>query len=197
MKEFIVTKKELMHISGYKEKKFPKYTASLINLLNRWARGTADTVVGHMATLAQECPYKDYEKWKKWYFENHPNTIDEAVKLIMSKKNEVKDSFSKIDEKLVRDWVIDLVIDKSFWGLKIQEAVLLKIKELTGKKTRLANKAEESKGIDGFIENIPVQIKPTSYKTASSVKTEELRAKTIFYEKQPNGDYVIYLDDAL
>jgi len=129
--------------------------------------------------------------------ENHPKTIDEAVKLIMSKKNEVKDSFNKIDEKLVRDWVTDLVIDKSFWGLKIQEAVLLKIEKLTGKKTRLANRTEESKGIDGFIEDTPVQIKPTSYKTASNVKTENLKAKTIFYEKQASGDYLIYSDDAL
>jgi len=183
-----------MHVAGYKGKEFPTYTASLINLLNRWARGTADTVVGHMATLAQECPYKDYEKWKKWYLENHPKAIDNAVKLIMSKKDEVKGSFNKIDEKLVREWVLDLVIDKSFWGLKIQEAILLKIKELTGKKTRLANKAEESEGIDGFIEDTPVQIKSTSYKIASNVKTEELRAKTIFYEKQPNGDYTIDLE---
>jgi len=61
-KEFKITKKELMKIANYKPKPFPKYMASIINLLNRWARGTASEVVGQMSDLAQECPYKNYEE---------------------------------------------------------------------------------------------------------------------------------------
>jgi len=44
MKRFVITKKELIKVAGYKTKKFPKYTASIINLLNRWARGTAEAL---------------------------------------------------------------------------------------------------------------------------------------------------------
>ena len=164
-KEFKITRKQLMKVANYKPKPFPKYMASLINLLNRWARGTASQVVGQMSDLAQECPYKDYEKWREWYLQKHPEAIDKATKLIMAKLKDVVEAFEKIDEKVVRVWVEDLVIDKSFWGLKIQEAIILRLEEMTGKKCRLANKEEESKGIDGFIEELPIQIKPFSYKS--------------------------------
>ncbi len=111
--------------------------------------------------------------------------------MILSKLVEVEPTIKKIDEQLVRLWVEDLVIDKSFWGLKIQEAILLRLEIITGKKCRLATAKEESKGIDGFIGEIPVQIKPSSYKTASNVKTERLRCVTIYYEKNSDGDFIV------
>ncbi len=144
-----------------------------------------------MSDLVAECQYRDYEKWKEWYLKKYPDAIDKSVKLIMRKLLDVKESFDKIDESLVRRWVVDLVIDKSFWGLKIQEAILKKIGEESGIKCRLANKEEESKGFDGFLGETPVQIKPTTYKSASNVKTEKLRAKIIYYSKQEDGNYVV------
>ncbi len=194
-KEFKITKKDLMKVADYKPKPFPKYMASIINLLNRWARGTASEVVGQMSDLAQQCPHKDYNKWREWYLQKHPKSIDNATKLIMSKLKDVAKTFENIDEKIVRIWVEDLVIDKSFWGLKIQEAILIKLEQMRGEKCRLATKEEESEGIDGFVGKIPIQIKPTSYKTASNVKTEKLRAKTIYYEKTRDGDYIIDISE--
>ena len=194
-KEIKITKKELMKIADYKPKQFPKYSASIINLLNRWARGTASEVVGQMSDLAQECPHKDYDKWREWYLTKHPEAIEKATKLIMTKLKEVAKTFEKIDEDIVKIWVEDLVIDKSFWGLKIQEAIILRLEELTKKKCRLADKEEESKGIDGFVGELPIQIKPSSYKTASNVKTEKLRAKIVYYEKNADGDYIIDISE--
>jgi len=125
--EFKITRKELSKVANYQLKSFPKYSASLINLLNRWARGTASQVVGQMSYLAQECPHKDYDKWRELYLEKHPEAIAKAIKLIMSKLKEVAKAFQEIDEKIVRIWVEDLVIDNSFLGLKIQEAILIKL----------------------------------------------------------------------
>ena len=144
-----------------------------------------------MSDLSQECPYKDYDKWKEWYLKKHPNAIENATKLILSKLKDVAKAFEEIDEKIVKLWVEDLVIDKSFWGLKIQEAILLKLEEITKKKCRLANAKEERKGFDGFVGDAPIQIKPSTYKTASNVKTEKLRAKTIYYEKNKDGDFIV------
>ncbi len=193
--QIFIKKKELMYLASYTQPPFPKYTSSLVNLLNRWARGTVAEVVGQMSDLVVECPHKDYEKWKEWYLKKYPDAIDKSVKLIMQKLLDVKESFDKIDESLVRQWVVDLVIDKSFWGLKIQEAILKKIEEESGIKCRLANKEEESKGIDGFVGKTPVQIKPTTYKSASNVKNEKLRAKIIYYSKQQDGNYVVDISE--
>lgn len=195
-KEFKITKNELKKVADYKPKPFPKYMASLINLLNRWARGTADTVVGHMATLAQECPHKDYDKWREWYLKSHPEAINEATKLIIAKMPDVAKAFEGIDRRIVKEWVEDLVIDKSFWGLKIQEAILIKMEEMTGEKCRLANKEEEKQQIDGFIGDLPVQIKPDTYKTASNVKAEVINRKIIFWKKiKGSGDYIVDISE--
>jgi len=194
-KEFKITREELSKVANYKPKPFPKYMASIINLLNRWAGGTHAKIVGQMSDLAQECPHKDYDKWREWYLKNHPDAIDNAVKLVMTKMKDVKAQFEKIDEKIVRMWVEDLVIDKSFWGLKIQEAIIIELEKLTNKRCRLATKEEESKGIDGFVGDLPIQIKPTSYKVASNVKTEKLRAKVVYYEKNSDGDYIVDINE--
>jgi hypothetical protein len=190
-KEIKITRKQLQKVADYKPKSFPKYSASLINLLNRWARSTDAKIVGQMSDLVQECPHKDYDKWREWYLKKHPTAIDDATKLIMAKLKDVENAFKDIDEKIVKIWVEDLVIDKSFWGLKIQEAIIIELEKITNEKCRLANKQEESKGIDGFVGNIPIQIKPSSYKTASNVKNEKLRAKTIYYEKNNDGDFIV------
>ena len=190
-KEFKITRKQLQKVADYKPKPFPKYSASIINLLNRWARGTASQVVGQMSDLAQECPHKDYDKWREWYLQKHPEAIEKATKLIMAKLKDVAEAFVKIDEDIVRVWVEDLVIDKSFWGLKIQEAIILRLEEITKKKCRLANKQEESKGIDGFVGDLPIQIKPSSYKSASNVKNEKFRAKAVYYQKNVDGDFIV------
>ena len=51
---------------------------------------------------------------------------------------------------------------------------------------RLAERAEESKGIDGLIGKTPVSIKPITYKLKKSLR-EEIRHKIIFYSKTKTG----------
>lgn len=189
-----ITKEDIKEIAKYKEKNFPKYTASLINLLNRWAGGTSDKIVGQMSDEVILCPYKKYSRWKKWYSKKYPNSMNISIKLIMKKKREVLKQYKKINKKLVRKWVEDLVIDKSYWGIKIQEAVINSLRKLTRKKCRIATKNEEREGYDGFIGRNPIQIKPTSYKIASNVKSERLRAKVVYYEKKNDGSYDVNIE---
>lgn len=96
---------------------------------------------------------------------------------------ELKTAINKIDESMVKKWVADLVLDKTFMGLRFQEVILKRIAKLKGSTYRLANPSEESKGIDGFIGEIPVSIKPESYKTKAMLN-EEISVKIIFYEKK-------------
>jgi len=55
-----------------------------------------------------------------------------------------------------------LVLVKTFIGLKFQEAILKKVASIMGKTYRLTKPEEEAKGIDGFIGDIPVSIKPST-----------------------------------
>jgi len=59
------------------------------------------------------------------------------------------------------------------------------------KNYRLANPDEESKGIDGFIGDIPVSIKPETYKIKKSLN-ESIKVKMVYYEKIKNGIEIDY-----
>ena len=56
-----------------------------------------------------------------------------------------------------------------------------------------ATSSEESKGIDGYIEDVPVSIKPDTYKTKDALQ-EKIEAPIIYYKK--TSKYLhIYLEE--
>jgi hypothetical protein len=116
----------------------------------------------------------------------HPDAIQKASEKIVEMVDNFKNVMSKIDRQLVENWVRDLVIIKTFIGLKFQEAVLEKIGELLKKDYRLATPEEESHGIDGFVGGIPVSIKSESYKIKNSL-SEHIEAKIVYYQKVKDG----------
>jgi len=182
--EIKISIKELEKELTGKVKKFPKYVSSIINLANQYAQGTRPHVVGQLSEMIQKCPYKTYEGWKKWYLKEKPNAIDEATKKIMEMLNNFKEIIPMIDEKTVREWVEDLVLTKTYVGLRLQEPILKRIAEITGKTWRLATSEEESKGIDGFIGDISISIKPETYKTKPQLMEQIQADKIIFYKKE-------------
>ncbi|GBD88961.1 MjaI restriction endonuclease [bacterium BMS3Abin03] len=92
---------------------------------------------------------------------------------------------TQIDKEIIETWIGDLVIVKTFLGLKFQAAVIKKIAKLKNTTYRLAEPQEESKGIDGFIGERPVSVKPITYK--SKALPEEIKVDFIFYEKKKSG----------
>ncbi len=55
----------------------------------------------------------------------------------------------------------------------------------------LSNRSEESKGIDGYIGNIPISIKHDTYKIKKTL-TENIDVKIIYYKKLKDGIEVDY-----
>jgi hypothetical protein len=172
---------------------FPKYATQIINLANQNAQGTRPKVVGQLTELIQEFTGRTLEEWEQWYVQRYPDAIKNAKKKILSMLGNMKDTMNRIDEDMVNVWVRDLVIVQTFLGLKFQEAILKKAAEIKGVGYRLAEKADESKGIDGYIGKIPVSIKPDTYKTKKSLR-EDIKVKMIYYKKIKNGIEVDYAE---
>lgn len=181
-----ITNSEMIAEIAEEAKHFPKYTTQIMNLANQNAQGTRPKVVGQLSDLIQECPYKEYKKWKEWYLSKKPTAIDDATTKIFAMINELKKAINQIDEKMVRNWLEDLVVDKTFIGLRFQEAILKRIAKLKKTTYRLSTPEEESKGIDGFIGTLPVSIKPTTYKTKNML-SEKIDVRIVFYEKKKDG----------
>jgi hypothetical protein len=128
----------------------------------------------------------NYESWKKWYYRNRPNGVNDAVRRVKAKLVEFKDLLLDLDDDTIRLWVEDLVIDQTFIGLRFQEGIIKKVASLVGMPHRLATAGEESQGIDGFIGQLPVSVKPDMYKVEKHLR-EKIRAPIIYYRKGEDG----------
>ena len=139
-----------------------------------------------MSELIQEFEGRSLSEWEEWYLRKKPDAIKNATEKIIQKLKDIRNAMDKIDRETVEKWVRDLVIVKTFVGLRFQEAILKKGAELKGINYRLANADEESRGIDGYIGDIPVSIKPHTYEVKSALP-EHIDIEIITYRKVDKG----------
>ncbi len=181
-----LTGDEIRKILDIESPEFPKYVSQILNLANRNAQGTRPKVVGQMSELMKEFDGRTFPQWEKWYLDRNPKAIENATNKILEMVGNFKAALSKVDKEMGYRWVEDLVIIKTFVGLKFQEAILKKGAQMKGTTYRLALPEDESKGIDGYIGEMPVSIKPETYKLKTGMR-ENIGAKIIYYEKLDDG----------
>lgn len=183
---------ELLALNGAESPDFPKYTSKLINLANQNAQGTRPKVVGKLSDIFPEFEDTTDEmtinKWKEWYLSRYPDAIDNAAYKIWKQVENLKDAITLIDKDMVKRWVEDLVITKTYNGLYFQQAILKKVSNILGLPYRLATAEEESKGIDGYIGNIAYSIKPDTYKSTNARSiSDDINVRMIYYTKKTTG----------
>ncbi len=170
---------------------FPKYTTQLLNLANQNSQATRPNQVGQMSELIQEFPGRGYGEWVKWYTGKHPGAIDQASEKTYEMVEKMRTAMAGIDRAMTRRWISELVLTKTYAGLRFQESVLKKIAAMKNTTYRLATPEEETKGIDGFIGLTPVSVKPTSY-ASKPFLNETIPVDIIYYEKIRGGIRVTY-----
>jgi hypothetical protein len=190
MQIFLKNSKITQDVVG-KVVEFPKYTTQIMNLANQNAQGTRPKVVGQMSELIQKFPKATYDEWAKWYSQQMPKAVDEATDRVYEMVGNLASAVTAINKELVKKWVEDLVLTKTFVGFRFQESILKAISEKKQLKYRRATPEEESKLIDGFIGATPVSIKPITYKTKGMLH-ENIEVKLIYYEKMKDGIKVQY-----
>lgn len=176
-----------------RKKEFPKYTTQILNIANQNAQATRPKVVGQLSELIKEADVNSYEEWKKWYLSKYPNATEKATDKLWEMVKKMKNAMSEIDKEMVEKWVEDLVIDKTVEGLIIQEAVLKELANRYDKDYSLADEKEESKGIDGYVGDIPISIKSDTYLSKSQTLSEKIDIEIVYY-KTTNQYLYIYLD---
>jgi len=171
---------ELLSGKGYE---YPKYSTQIMNLANQNAQGTRPRIVGQMSELIQEFGSGSMNEWESWYLNRYPDAIDLATERVFNMVEELKKSIVLIDKKMIREWVEELIVVKTYAGLKFQEAILKKVSAELQVEYRLATPEEEAQGIDGVIGSRFVSIKPITYKTMNEL-SEHIDVPIIYYEKK-------------
>ena len=115
-------------VSG-RSPEFPKYTTQLMNLANQNAQGTRPKVVGQMTELFRESGASAFREWDAWYRKKEPEALDVATDKVYAMVEKLQSAIQQIDKAMVREWVEDLVVTKTFVGLCFEEAILSKIAE--------------------------------------------------------------------
>ena len=177
---------EVESLSNAPSYTFPKYTTQIINLVNGNAQGTRPDVVGQMSDLIQEFEGKTIEEWIKWYSERMPNAVDDATEKVYNMFLQMKEAAELIDKEMIRNWVKDLVYTKTIISFLAKQQNL---------KYRLANPDEEALGIDGFIGEQPVSIKPSTYDSKEMILPEHIDVPIITYEKKKGYITIVYPDN--
>jgi hypothetical protein len=151
----------------------------------------------------EEYPEGDYEDWKKFYFKNYDGEekIEEATDKVFEMVVKMREATEKIDREMVNRWVRDLVLYKTYTGLgRNEEAILKKLSEEYDLPYELGTAEDESKGIDGYLRDQPVSVKPITYKQKARLQ-EDILAPIVYYEEYSTTDaiklHVEELDEVL
>ena len=203
--------------------KLPVYTSTLLNNVNGWAGGSKAENVGQVSELIkqfrQDKPKGGLKDWKEYHQEKKGQTIqilkgkklvniqmagiDQGVEDIMNKLEEVKKNINSLTEDNIREWLENLVYEKTFCGLEAQELILADIAKKNSMDWIIGSIEDEKQGIDGYIINnkeeslsiYPLQIKSSSYKNKH--KQEHFICPIVTYELEEMGIKYNLPDNAL
>jgi len=164
----------------------PKYAAPLLNLANQYAQGTRPKVVGQMSELIQEFPGGDFEDWDTWYRQRMPTAIEDATNRIAAMVKAFREVLQGINTDDIRRWVEDLVIYKTYQGMCFQDAILQRMAMEVGTSWKRASPEEEAQGVDGYVGDTPVSIKPHTYESKEALR-EHINGLIVTYKKTGDG----------
>ena len=188
--KFNLNNEKISILNGIAKAEFPKYTSQLMNLANQNGQGTRPKIVGQMSELFPlflvSTDNVSAIKWAQWYRSKMPNAIDAATEKVFEQIENLRQAVAKIDKDLVRHWIEDLLLSKTYNGLYVQEAILLELAERKNLPFRRSTPDEESQGIDGYVGDVAYSVKPDTYRTMNRLP-ESIGYTMIYYAKTKTG----------
>lgn len=169
----------------------PTYTSYILNEIVRNSKANYPNIVGQMSELVPQNKDKTQKEWEDWYLENYPDAIDNATDKAYKMLLKHKKAMDLIDKSMVKEYIADLVLVKSRKGLIFHDMVLDYLSKKYETTYRLATPEEESKGIDGYVGEKPIQIKPNTYLNMSRLQ-EEFTCDVVYYKPTATFLYIYF-----
>lgn len=183
---------------NYKPK---KYNSAFLNTVNKDAHSSRPETVGKLATeifpeYVENTTDPTPEGWKKHYQSTHSQQYDEGLRKFKEQFKLEKDAINNISDEDLTKYYDDLMFNKTFAGLYVQDKILKDIANDKQATYRKASSDDESKGIDGYIDGIPYSVKSETYKTSAAKNTETINATMVYYsENKKTKEIEYYIED--
>lgn len=174
---------------------WPKYATQLLNIAGQNSRCFDAKRVGSMKELWLEFVDSDQpdtlENWEAFYLNakgNHGLTEASQKLHDMTQKMGIE----WVDGQMCSDYVHEVIFNKTHFGMGGESMAIAVAAEYFGLDYRFSNAVEESQGIDGWIGDQPVQVKPQdSYKVGHVFnKADTSKQLVVTYEKKKHTCYI-------
>ena len=167
------------------EVELPKYSNTLISIINNNARATRPISIGNLGQLKSEFKGETFKEFKKFLLDNNPKMIETAVEKILNKAEEMELLPSYINYHTVKIWLENLIFIKTFRGLYFESLCFKTISEKFNIEFIKGTIEDDSKGIDGYLNNNPYNVKSATYKNKHD-KSTTVNCDIIFYNIKKN-----------
>ena len=122
---------------------FPKYTTQIINLAGQNSGATRPKVVGQMSDLTVESDARSLDEWEGFYRSQRPDAPVAAADKIENMVENIREAMELVDREMIDRWVEDLLINKTYYGFRAQDAILEHMSNRLGLPLRQATPADE------------------------------------------------------
>lgn len=175
---------------------FPLYTKPILNIATQNSKATQVKIVGSIKDQWTEflaTGGRSVEDWEQWYMENGGrDKIERATDKLFDMLTKMPLDRKVFTRELANQYILDLVINKTHYGMSGEYHAVLAAANHFKMKYRFSTAEEESQGIDAWIGQFPVQVKPHDSVTMHHVRNGADTNKTlvITYEAKKDRCFV-------
>lgn len=175
---------------------FPLYSKPILNIATQNSKATHKNVVGSMKEQWMEflaTRGRSVDEWEAWYMANGGQLkIAAATDKLYAMLQKMPIDHALFTRNLALAYILDLVINKTHYGMSGEYHAVLAAAAHFAKEHRFSTAEEESQGIDAWIGDRPVQVKPHDSVKMHHVRNHADTDKTlvITYEAKKDCCYI-------
>lgn len=143
---------------------FPLYSKPILNIATQNSQATKVKLVGSMKdqwTQFMATGGRSVEEWETWYMANGgADKIKKATDKLYEMLNKMPLDHAVFTRELAELYILDLVINKTHYGMSGEYHSVLAVARHFGADYRFSTPEEETQGIDAWLGDCPVQVKP-------------------------------------
>lgn len=143
---------------------FPKYTKPILNIATQNSKATSVKIVGSMKEQFTEFLKqggRTLAEWETWYNQRGGvDKINQATDKLCEMLDKMPVDKTVFTQDMAHRYIQELVYNKTHYGMSGEFHSVCAVADYFGKTYRFSTPEEESQGIDAFIDNKPVQVKP-------------------------------------